>query len=129
MRQFFALLALALLPLTLHAADVNGAWALSLNPDFGGTSDFGIPCTLRQAGEKLSVVCGEPSDQYPPAPMPGRVVGQQVTFETKTCEKDKFTATFTGTLEKQDTFINGTWELADAQGKRSGKFTLERKKR
>jgi hypothetical protein len=98
------------------AADLTGQWTLDLMPDFSGHNDT-LRCSFLQDGEKLTNDCGAGPN------IGGELQGQKVTFRVPTGRSGEFTAVFVGTLDTREITISGTWELADRDSTRQGKFT------
>ena len=92
------------------AVDVTGAWALALDPDFGGNRGTTQECTFKQEGRRLTGSCGGE------AAIAGEVNGRKVMFKVKTGRQNEFTATFTGNLNEPATAIKGKWRLEGNEG-------------
>src|SRR5262249_2818387 len=97
-----------------NRADVTGAWAVDLNPDFGGHQDT-ITCTFRQEGRNVSGECGHGAPE-PQAPLSGEVNGETLTFRFKTGRNKDQTATFSAMLANSGTTMKGSWRFVDDQG-------------
>ena len=110
-------LLIAVLVVTLRAADLSGVWMLDLDPDFSGNQDSSA-CGILQEGSKLTLNCGGG------APIIGEVVNQNVTWRF-TGPKNEFTATLRGTVDKDERTIIGTWHLEDDHP-RDGKFAMKK---
>jgi hypothetical protein len=65
------------LSILLAAVDLSGVWTLSWQPDFGG-NDNAYDCTLKQAGQTLTLTCGDNP------PIAGEVDGEKITLRFKT---------------------------------------------
>jgi hypothetical protein len=111
----------AVLWTTIGAAGISGVWTLDFDPDFGGNrrTDAG-ECRFKQDERTLSGDCDGGA-------ITGEVRSQRVTFYARTGTNNEYTATFTGTLDKQGRTIAGTWRLVDNLGKRSGRFTARKR--
>jgi hypothetical protein len=120
-KLILTLVALVVLAVSMHAADVSGTWVLDINPDFGGLQTV-VDCTFKQDGERLIVNCGQGG-----APITGTVNAQNVTLLVKTGVNNDDTATMTGALSERDTVMIGTWVLTDQYGKREGKFSARKR--
>jgi hypothetical protein len=112
-------LVLAVLEGAAVAADLNGAWRLHLDPDFGGNDDT-TSCTFVQDGRKLTIDCAGG------LPIIGEVTADKVTFDVKTGRNNELTAVFTGTLDEPGNTIKGTWRLESGSDVRNGKFDATR---
>ena len=120
MTKLCAVLIVSILGTPVLAADLAGAWSLLLDPDLGGVRST-VPCTFKQAGEKLTIICNGDTA----APIFGEVKGRTVTFRLITGLRKELTATHTGQLDRQATTIKGTWHLISREDKKlskSGKF-------
>jgi len=113
-----ALLVLSGLGTVLVAADISGAWKLFLDPDLGGVRNT-VPCTFKQDGQELTIICNGDTA----APIFGEIKGRRVTFRLKTGSHNEGTVTHTGQLDRKGTTIRGTWHLVNqGQKTRYGKF-------
>jgi hypothetical protein len=108
----------AVLIVTLRAADLSGVWTLDLDPDYSGNPNSSA-CGILQEGSKLTLNCGAGSP-----PIVGEVVDHAVTWR-HIGPKNEFTATFRGTVDKEEKTITGTWHMEDDHP-RDGKFAMKK---
>jgi hypothetical protein len=98
-------LLVAVLVVTLRAADLSGVWTLDLVPDFSGTQDS-VACGILHEGSKLTLNCGDG------APIVGEVADHDVTWRIIVGRKNEFTATFRGVIDSEEKTITGTtWRM------------------
>ena len=115
MKRFAALLA------ALVAAEISGAWTLQYDKDFSG-HPASHKCTLQQHGDKLSGTCdGEMK-------LTGEVKDGKVTFEHTTGRNHDITVHYDAVVDKDATFMKGTWRYVDPTDKkpRIGRFGLSK---
>jgi hypothetical protein len=102
MKLFFALIALAALPILAGDRNLTGTWKISI--DVGGDTHEAV-CTFKQDGEKLTGNCkGETGDSA----ITGQIQAEKITWQhTVPYEGDNLTLTYTGAFST-DTAIKGT---------------------
>lgn len=97
--------------------DVTGEWQFTVELSAGtGSPTF----TFKQDGEKLT---GTYKGQLGEAPLAGTVKGNAISFSFKVSGAFEGTATYTGTIESENS-MKGTAEYGDAA---TGTWTAKRK--
>src|SRR5262245_40091440 len=118
MRKFcFGMAGVFMLPAMMQAATLDGSWTMSLNPNFGGMNES-FPCSVSQAGTDFDAACKG-------FDIIGTIRDRKATFDLKTGRNNELTAKFTGTVNPEETQVDGTWRLVDSSGKvLTGKWQL-----
>jgi len=106
--MLFATLAVAVL---VAAANVTGTWELESTFDDPKLADArsGFDCVLKQDGDRVTGKCSAGT-----AVMTGEVKGQTVTLRLSELKPQ---TTFTGTLDKAGTRLQGRFVVGDKRGR------------
>ena len=128
MRKFRVPLVMLALTVPVSAADISGTWDMSLKADW--TSIPALVCSFSQNGEQLAGNCRPPGTSSKEAVdlTAGKVQGDRVSCEWRVVTPDGQTWTYalTGTLDGQETMMEGSFTLSSAQTKGGGKFTAKK---
>jgi hypothetical protein len=120
MLSFVMLFAVASLFAPLPAADVTGAWDLTMTWS-GNTTSTGV-CTFEQTGERLTGTCGG-DDKFP---ISGQVTDNRISWEFKVEQNgNKGRMAFDGEPDEAGTTIKGSCRIV---GSRQGTFTLVKRR-
>jgi len=105
--------------ITFAEANLSGRWDVTMDPDFKGSPST-EPCQMKQQNRQLTVTCGAAGTA-----MVGNVNGENVAW--KFISPGKWTAAWSGELDKPAANIKGTWQLTFADGNtKRGSFTAQK---
>lgn len=105
----------------LLAADISGAWKMTMEKDYSGHPAT-HECKFSQQGEKLTVTCDGGGT------LTGTVKDTKVALENTTGKNNDIVVRYTGAMNREGTFMKGVWQYVDPSTKeeKTGRFSFEK---